>query len=399
MNYSLNRFFSKFVYIFFILFIYCAKAATESPKEAILKDAIVRASSQYTWMLKQIHGSKMLPRSFEHNKRMMVKASDWTSGFFPGSLWLLYELTHSEQFKNNAEYYTRLLETEQFDQGTHDIGFMLYCSSGNAYRITHETYYKNILLNGAKSLSTRFNSNVGGIKSWDTKPWTYPIIIDNMMNLELLTWASHETGLSTYKLIATAHADLSLRNHFRLNGSSYHVVDYNPVDGRVIQKRTHQGAADNSSWARGQSWAIYGYTMMYRETGNIAYLKQAQKTALLFINYPTMPIDGVPFWDYNAPNIPNELRDSSAAAIMCSALFELSDFSSGTEKQIFLNFAWKQLTTLMSENYLASVGLNGGFLLMHATGHHPKNSEMDVPLNYADYYFLESLLRAKNHVN
>ena len=219
-----------------------------------------------------------------------------------------------------------------------------------------------------------------------------------MMNLELLMWASQVDREKDFKSIAVAHADLTLRNHFRSDSSTYHVVDYDPVSGLVLQKKTHQGAADESSWSRGQSWAIYGYTMMYRETGNPKYLKQAQKTALLFINYPTMPEDGIPYWDYNAPQIPNELRDAAAAAIMCSALFELCDYSSGAEKQTFLNFAWKQLTSLTSKNYLATQGTNGGFLLMHATGHHPKNSELDVPINYADYYYLESIIRAKKHL-
>ncbi len=372
--------------------------AEETPKELLLNDSIAKASLQYTFMLDDLHGTKLLPRTYVSNKRIMVKENDWTSGFFPGSLWLLYELTKQENFKINAQYYTHLLDKEQFDHGTHDIGFMLYCSDGNALRLTHDSQYKKVLLNAAESLSTRFNPKVSGIKSWDAKPWTYPIIIDNMMNLELLMWASQVDREKDFKSIAVAHADLTLRNHFRSDSSTYHVVDYDPVSGLVLQKKTHQGAADESSWSRGQSWAIYGYTMMYRETGNPKYLKQAQKTALLFINYPTMPEDGIPYWDYNAPQIPNELRDAAAAAIMCSALFELCDYSSGAEKQTFLNFAWKQLTSLTSKNYLATQGTNGGFLLMHATGHHPKNSELDVPINYADYYYLESIIRAKKHL-
>jgi len=389
---------SLIVIVVLIIFLQLETVGEEISKDTILNESIEKSSKQYSFLLHEISGRKLLPRSYKNNTHIMVDEKDWTSGFFPGSLWLLYELTDRVEFKNSAEIYTQLLDKEQYDHSTHDIGFMLYCSDGNALRLTHESKYRKVLLNAAHSLSTRFNPKVGGIKSWDTKPWSYPIIIDNMMNLELLMWASHETPDNNYKYISTAHANLSLFNHFRPDGSTFHVIDYNPLTGVIIQKRTHQGASDDSSWARGQSWAIYGYTMMYRETGNLDYLKQAQKTALLFLHYPSMPEDGIPFWDYNAPNIPNELRDSSAAAIMCSALFELSDYTSGSDKQVFLDFAWKQLISLSSTNYFSKLGNNGGFLLLHATGHHPKHSELDVPLNYGDYYYLESLVRAKKHI-
>ena len=369
--------------------------AAQAPLAGVVNAALETATAQYIWLLSQLSDDKRLPRSFENSQRVTVPSSDWTSGFFPGSLWHLFEATGDDRWREAARRYTALLEPEQYNRGIHDVGFMLGCSYGRGLLLTRDPAYRAILLNGAASLSTRFNPNVGCIKSWDHERWTYPVIIDNMMNLELLLWAAREGGPSRYRDIAMAHADTTLRDHFRPDGSTFHVVDYDPATGKVLQRKTHQGVADGSAWARGQAWAIYGYTMMYRETRDPRYLAQAERTAEFVMHHPRMPADKVPYWDFDAPGIPREPRDAAAAAIICSALFELSDHADRKNQARYLAFAEAQLRTLASPAYLATTGTNGGFLLKHATGNYPKHSEIDAPINYADYYFLEALLRAR----
>jgi hypothetical protein len=270
---------------------------------------------------------------------------------------------------------------------------MLFCSYGNALRLTPDPAYRAVLIQGARSLSARYSPQVGLIRSWDFGEWKYPVIIDNMMNLELLTWAGRETGEPHFKEIAVSHADKTMVNHFRPDASSYHVVDYDPATGAVRGRQTYQGFSDSSAWARGQAWGIYGYTMMFRETGNANYLEMAKRIARLIMTHPRMPEDKIPYWDFDAPDIPNAPRDASAAAVMASALIELSGMVDANFGRLCLDLARQQLHSLSSPEYLAKVGENGGFLLKHSTGHQPKNSEVDVPLNYADYYFLEALLR------
>jgi hypothetical protein len=240
---------------------------------------------------------------------------------------------------------------------------------------------------------------VGLIRSWDFGAWKFPVIIDNMMNLELLTWATRETGEPKFKEIAVSHADKTMANHFRVDASSVHVVDYDPATGTVRGRQTHQGYSDSSAWARGQAWGLYGYTMMFRETGNTNYLDQARRIASLIISHPRLPEDRIPYWDFDAPDIPNAPRDASAAAVMASALIELSDQVDTEFGKQCIALARQQLLSLSSPEYLAKPGANGGFLLKHSTGHKPENSEVDVPLNYADYYFLEALLRYRQHAN
>jgi lysophospholipase L1-like esterase len=283
-------------------------------------------------------------------------------------------------------------------RGGHDVGFMLKCSYGNGYRFTNDPHYREVLIQGARSLSTRFKPEVGLIRSWDHKGLEYPVIIDSMMNLELLTWSAREANEPRLRDIAIQHADNTLKNHFREDASSWHVVEYNPTNGVVVKKQTHQGVGDSSAWARGQAWALYGYTMMFRETRKSEYLAQAGKVARFLMNHPRLPEDKIPYWDFDAPNIPDAPRDASAAAIMASALIELSEnVEPGFGRQCF-QLARQQLLSLSSPSYLAKLGENGGFLLRHCVGNMPKNSEVDVPLNYADYYFLEGLFRYRNHM-
>lgn len=335
------------------------------------------------------------PRTLENGQLKMVASKDWTSGFFPGVLWFLEEYTGKPEWKKEAEVFTANIEKEKLNGGTHDMGFKIYCSFGTGYRLTKDPHYKDVIIQSARTLSTRFNKTIGIIRSWDHSrdKWGFPVIIDNMMNLELLFAATKLTGDSSFYRIAVTHANTTMKNHFRPDYSSYHVVDYDTLTGNVVKKTTHQGYANESAWSRGQAWGVYGYTMCYRETKNRAYLAQAEHIADYILGHPNMPKDLVPYWDFNAPNIPNEPRDVSAAAVIASGLYELSLYSSKSKK--YRTAADKILESLSTPAYTSPVGANKGFILMHSTGSKPSNSEVDVPLNYADYYYLEALLRSK----
>lgn len=324
-----------------------------------------------------------LPKTYENGEIVTANIRWWTSGFFPGSLWLLYEHTGDGQLREYAEHFTSRLESLKDYRGTHDLGFMVFCSYGNGYRLTGNEAYKNVINEASASLATRFNPTVGAIRSWNTgrkenPELDYIVIIDNMMNLEMLEW-------SGYSDIARRHADTTLENHFREDNSSYHVVTYNELTGEVTDKRTAQGLADESAWARGQVWGLYGYTMMYRVTGEKRYLDQAVKIADYVI--PRLPEDAIPNWDFDAEQ---QMKDSSAGSIMASALIELYGL---TDNELYLATAERQLRSLCSEAYLAPVGENGNFILRHGTGHLPAGTEVDVPLTYGDYYFIEAAMR------
>ena len=334
------------------------------------------------------------PRNTEPDGSLrLVPSKDWTSGFFPGELWYVYEYTHDPFWKEKAEKHTEMLEREKKNGTTHDMGFKMYCSYGNGYRLTQDERYKEILLQSARTLATRFKPTAGIIRSWDHNKdkWQCPVIIDNMMNLELLFWATRESGDSTYYNIAVNHARTTLKNHFRPDYSCYHVIDYDTITGNVLKKNTHQGLSHESAWSRGQAWALYGYTMCYRETKLPEFLQQAQKVEEYLFNHPHMPADLVPYWDFDAPNIPNEPRDASAASVIASALYELSLYDTENAEK-YQKQADKILENL-AKNYRSDMGQNNGFLLLHSTGTKPTNIEVDVPIVYADYYFIEALMR------
>jgi alpha-L-fucosidase len=339
-------------------------------------------------------GELVSPRTLDSMQLKLVPSRDWTSGFFPGELWFLYECTGNNEWKNQAQKFTSNIEREKTNGGTHDMGFKIYCSFGQGYRLTNDAHYKDVIIQSAKTLSTRFNPKVGVIRSWDhhKEQWDYPVIIDNMMNLELLFEATKLTGDSSFYKIAVAHANTTMKNHFRPDYSSYHVVDYDTATGGVRKRQTAQGYADESAWARGQAWGLYGYTMCYRETKDKKYLDQAQHIASFILNHPNLPKDLVPYWNFNAPNIPNEPRDASAAAVMASALYELSTYSKN--KNNYRKTA-DQIIESLTKSYRSPIGENKGFILLHSTGSKPANSEVDVPLSYADYYYLEALLRKR----
>lgn len=314
---------------------------------------------------------------------------DWTSGFFPGSLWLAYELTGDERLLLDAVDYTNKMLPATFYTGTHDLGFMVGCSYGNALRLCPNDSLKTVIIRTADNLASRFNPEIGAIRSWDFGPWNFPVIIDNMMNLELLFQASKLTGDNKYKDIAIRHADKTMACHFRPDMTSYHVVSYNP-DGSIETRQTFQGRSDESAWARGQAWGVYGYTVCYRETGDKKYLEFAQKIADMIISRVKTE-DHIPLWDYDAPNLPTTPRDASAAAVTSSALFELCGYLPDGQK--YFDYAESILRSLSSPEYLAEPGTNCGFILKHSTGSLAHGSEIDVPLNYADYYYLESIKR------
>lgn len=314
---------------------------------------------------------------------------DWTSGFFPGSLWYAYEMTGNEELKDQAVRYTNMLNAVRYLKSTHDVGFMINCSYGNALRLAPDDTIKAVIIETADNLLARFNPTIGCIRSWDFGDWNFPVIIDNMMNLDLLFNASRLTGDSKYYDAAIKHAQTTLVNHYRPDHTSYHVVSYNN-DGTVERKQTHQGKNDESAWSRGQAWGVYGYTSCYRESKDTTFLRQAKDIAALIMKRVKTD-DAIPFWDYDAPETPETPRDASAAAVTASALIELSTLTE--DGQMYFDYAEKLLKSLSSDAYLAKPGTNQGFILMHSTGSLPHGSEVDSPLNYADYYYLEALAR------
>ncbi|MEO8110482.1 MAG: glucuronyl hydrolase [Ginsengibacter sp.] len=358
-----------------------------------LSGVLIQSSAQYKILMKETPEGR-LPRTFEKGAVQSINSDGWVSGFFPGTLLRLCQQTKDSTLLNEALRRMTSLEKEQFNKNTHDLGFMMYCSFGNALQIAPNAGYDSILINSARSLSTRFNPAVGCIRSWNSDPSHFVVIIDNMMNLELLMYAFRQTHDSSFYHIAVTHANTTMKNHFRDNYSSYHVVDYNPVTGAVQEKRTHQGAANESAWARGQAWGLYGYTMMYRETGDQKYLEQAQHIAGFILHNPNLPADKIPFWDFDAPGIPNTFRDASAAAIISSALLELAAYTSdAAKKREYQKVAAIILDNLSKPPYKTEGDEAGGFLLEHSVGHLPNKSEIDVPLSYADYYFVEAAMR------
>lgn len=349
---------------------------------------------------------RVVPRTIAKDGSLaMIHPHDWCSGFFPGSLWQMYAYTHSDFWRQSAISWTWPIEEAKWHKGTHDLGFMMYDSFGKAYELTGEQSYKDVVIQSARTLITRYSPKVKSIRSWDHNrdKWKYPVIIDNMMNLEMLFRATQLTGDSVYWKVAVDHANTTMKNHFRPDHSSYHVVDYDPETGDVRLKCTHQGHSDDSFWSRGQAWGLYGYAMCYRFTRNPAYLKQSENIADFFLSLPHMPADGVPYWDMKMDNInnltpdnvnPDVPRDASAAALIASGLYELCTYVTPEKGRRYRATADKIVASLNS-HYQAQPGTHYGFLLLHSTGHHPGGSEIDVPLNYADYYYLEALARKR----
>lgn len=390
----------KFLFIGLILLFCLAPSlwAIQKNMKKVVDEALDFSVKQSMSMYQVMKPQKgVLPRSAENGKLVTCKPAWWTSGFYPGTLWYCYEYSNNTQVKVAAEEMTSRVEKQKFTTNNHDVGFIINCSFGNGYRLTQNEAYREVIETAAKSLSTRYHSKTGCTRSWNSKNWQFPVIIDNMMNLELFTVASSLTGDNSFYNIAKSHADCTRINHFRPDGSSFHVVNYDTITGKVLNQLTHQGVNDHSAWSRGQAWGLYGFTMMYRQTGKKEYLNHAIKIGEFIMNHPRLPKDKIPYWDFDAPNIPKEDRDASAGAIMASAFVELSTYVERKLGKQFRSLAEKQITSLASSAYCAKkVGDNNHFIIKHCTGFVKKQYEIDASLTYADYYFVEALVRYKN---
>ena len=336
------------------------------------------------------------PRNIEQGEMNwgVVGVRDWCSGFWPGVLWYAYEYSGDEAIKHGAERFTNPLKEIAYTPALdHDIGFMVYCSYGNGYRLTGNEEYKKVMLSAADTLATLYNPNVGSIHSWPIKKeYPHNTIIDNMMNLELLYWAAKNGGGKRLYDIAESHANVTMKNIVRSDDAVYHLGSFNKDTGEFIKGFTHQGYADESMWARGQTWGMYGFAISYRETGRLDFLDTAIRLSDHFLE--RLPEDGIPYWDFDDPKIPNAPKDASAAAVAACGLFELSSLVKDEKlKTKYFTAASKLVEKLSSKEYLS--GDTNQALLLHSTGHHPRNSEIDVSIIYADYYFMEALLRLR----
>lgn len=396
-----------------VVLLVCITFASSACKEKVVTDQefaekeLEYASSQLGLLRSDAMSVSRIPRTVEEGRVVWSDEYDyldWTEGFFPGSCWYLYEYSKDSIWKESAIALQSLFENDKRLTMSHDLGFIFNSSYGNAYRLTHTEQYKDVVVEAANSLIQRYNSKVGCLQSWEVtdgswqskRGWLFPVIVDNLMNLELLFNATVMTGDSIYWQIAVSHADVTLREHFREDNSSYHVVDYDPETGQVRMKQTAQGYAHESAWVRGQAWGLYGYTMSYRFTKEQRYLDQAMKVADFILSHPEMPADMIPYWDFDAPDKEQQPRDASAAAVIASGLIELSTYA---DNPVYYDKAMAILKSLSSPAYKAAIGENHHFLLMHSTGSIPHKAEIDAPLNYADYYYIEALLRVLDYKN
>lgn len=380
------------------------KAITVSNKDTlsayILKKAIADCETQLEKSVPKLTDLTMHPRFIEKEDSDWHQVKNdklmWTSGFYPGILWYAYDVTGNEKWEKEAIKRTEVFEDFKNITEHHDIGFMMFPAYGNGVEIGNKKEYKDILLTSANSLATRFNPNVGTIKSWSNKMhprWKQHItIIDNMLNLELLFWSAKNGGNPEHYDIAVKHAETTMNNHFRKDHTSWHVLEYDSISGKVLNRHTKQGYADNSRWSRGQAWGVYGYTMVYKETKDKKFLDFAKVLADTYLSL--LPEDMIPCWDFDVANNPKEEKDASAAAVVASALIDLSTLAEDkVSQEKYYNAALAMLKSLNSREY-SGVGINDAFL-RHSTGAKSLGWEIDVALIYADYYYIEALSRLK----
>lgn len=391
---------TRFATLIFALFLLGNMGYSQKKNSFNIKKQLEYCARQASKTLNVIPDDGTSPRTVPNGSKewKFVDYKDWTSGFWPGELWYLYEATGDKKWEKEADKFSRFLIPLSVSKANdHDLGFQIFNSFGNGYRLTKNPEYKEIILKTADTLATLFNPKTGTILSWPHHKYEgHNTIIDNMMNLELLFWASKNGGNKKLYEMAVKHAETTMNNHFRPDHSSYHVVIYDNETGKKIKGMTAQGYNDASMWARGQAWAIYGYTMVYRETKDPQFLDFAHKLARVYLDR-LMTEDLIPYWDFNAPGIPNEPRDASAAAIVSSALIELSSYTKEAKLKTEYLTKSKKMIVSLSDHY-QSHDVNSAFLL-HSTGHKPGGSEIDCAINYADYYYLEALLRLQKLKN
>lgn len=379
-------------------FCYAQSTDRNSKMSKLISENFALADSQYQIMMTKVPSDE-LPQSFDSKNNQLIshEITWWCTGFYPGILLYIYEQTNNEKIKQEALRALKVIEPNQTYTGNHDLGFMMYCSFGNAYRLFKDEKYKQIIFRSAESLASRYRPSIKAIQSWNKNVYfNCPVIIDNMMNLEMMNWVSQHGGNPIYQQIAETHSNTAMKVFYRPDYSSFHIVDFDLEKGTVIRKATHQGAANTSAWSRGQAWGLYGYTAMYRFTKNIKYLNHAKNIAKFYLDHPNLPADKIPYWDFDAGQQPLAKRDASAGAITASALMELAQYTSGQEKEKYIDAGVKMLESLSSDQYRSKLGENGGFIIKHCVGALTLNVEIDVPLIYADYYFLEALKRYKD---
>lgn len=353
----------------------------------MVDQAQIYALSQLKKTLIEVPVGEYPKRTLGEGSWQLTEPTEWTSGFFPGCLWLAYQLSGDSSWIEPAQKFTKGLTDQQYNANTHDIGFMMFNSFGNGYKYNHDDAYKKIIIQSAKSLATRYNSRTKCIQSWNGD---FQVIIDNMMNLEILFWAAKNGGGKELYNIAVTHANTTIKNHIRDDYSTFHVVVFDSVTGQAIQRRTHQGYADNSTWARGQAWGVYGFTMCFRETQDSTYLETAEKMAEYYIN--NLPDDFIPYWDFNLPdNYNKKFKDTSAASIFLSGLLELRKYvkNSNQYDEIIQN-----ILTYLIQDYLTKDTNSSGILLHGAYNVNSENKyDWDASTIWGDYYFLEALKR------
>ena len=388
-----------FILVFiFLVSLGCFSCKTTATDDFSIDSEIAYCRSQAMRTLVSIPSLDKIPNSMDLDsiKWRYTQVGSWTCGFWPGILWYLYEDTKDNMWREAAGKVTDMIAPLAYRKAkSHDSGFIMMCSLGNGYRLTGKPEYKEGLLHAADSLAMLYNPVVGTILSWPgmvkKENWPHNTIIDNMMNLELLFWAARNGGGQYLYDIACKHAETTMKHQFRKDYSCYHVAVYDTLDGHFIKGVTHQGLSDDSMWARGQAWAIYGYTVVYRETKDPKYLDFVQKVTDVYLD--RLPEDKVPYWDFDDPSIPDAPRDASAGAVVASALLELSTYlPNGTGKR-YKDAAIEMLTSLSSDSYQS--GESKPSFLLHSVGHWPNHSEIDASIIYADYYYIEALLRLK----
>lgn len=353
-------------------------------------------------------GYTIMPRNILKNDKRKIwncrpaMAEEWCSGFWAGILWMDYAYSNDSQVKEAAQGYTAELEflanRPAYD---HDLGFIIINSFLKGVEMTHDSHYKQVALQCADTLATLFNPTVGTMLSWPRHVKDYKghnTIMDNMINMELLLWAAENGGNQQLRDIAIKHSITTMKHHFRKDGSSYHVAVYNQRNGKFKRGVTHQGFANWSMWSRGQAWAIYGYTMVYRYTHDPVFLEQAKKVTDIYLKrLNETSNDWIPIWDMDDPRGIAAPKDASAACIVASALIELSQFVEDEKRDEYMKDAVNMLTDLSSDSYLS--GDDNVAFLKHSTGHHPAGSEIDASIIYADYYYIEALLRLRSFYN